>query len=145
MKKLSIIITILVLCTTAVGSSCKKYEDGPYVSFKSREERITNNWTVEKAYRDGQDVTDAYMAEYPGLTWQFEDNKNATRTINVLGEKVNTNGKWTLQSDDEELAIFLSNPLYAENIVWVIKRLTTTQLWVMYTIDGVIYEVEFKS
>lgn len=144
MRNLSIIITLLVLCTITIGSGCKKYEDGPYISFKTRKERITNIWKVEKAYRDGQDITDVYQTQNPGLTWHFDDNQNATRSLSQQGEKINTNGKWAFQSDDEELAISLSNPLYSEEIVWVIKRLTTTQLWVMYTVDGVIYEIQLK-
>lgn len=41
-------------------TACKKYEERPTVSFVSRKERIANNWRVDKAYSNGNDVTSSY-------------------------------------------------------------------------------------
>ena len=43
-----IFASILFLTLMVVGfSSCKKYEEGPSLSFRSIKQRITNTWKIE--------------------------------------------------------------------------------------------------
>ena len=49
MKRL--VILMLIALTTTLLPACKKYEDGPYISFVSRKERVVNAWKIDKVYK----------------------------------------------------------------------------------------------
>lgn len=49
--------------------SCSKYEDGPWISFRSAENRIIGKWKVEYFEVDGVDVTQQWIDNYD---WKFE-------------------------------------------------------------------------
>ena len=59
MKNLLFILSLTLLL---VASSCKKYEDGPSFSLRSKKERLSNNWKINKYFVGDVDKTDAYTA-----------------------------------------------------------------------------------
>lgn len=53
MKSIFYFSFIIIFCIT----SCKKYEEGPCFSLRSKDNRICNNWDIDFIYIDGIDST----------------------------------------------------------------------------------------
>ena len=59
MKNLLKLFLILICFVTF---SCKKYEDGPTVSLRTKKARVVNKWKVDSYYINGVDKTTDYRA-----------------------------------------------------------------------------------
>lgn len=55
MKKYLVFISILSFLF--ISQSCKKYEEGPLISFKSAEKRIVGNYIVDKYLINGKEIS----------------------------------------------------------------------------------------
>ena len=143
MRKLAVIFSLSLLCTLLAGSGCKKYEDGPYLSFKSRTDRVSNTWKVEKVLKNDEEITVAFNQDLPDLRITFSTNGSLTRNVKVNGIPYTVTGQWAFQSDDEEIHITIDTQLYTEDSVWVILKLMEDELWVNYSINKDVYEVHF--
>ncbi len=139
MRKFAVIFSLL-FCTLLAGNACKKYEDGPYLSFKSREERISNTWKVDKVLINDEEITSSSNLNFQSLKWTFSTNGNVTRSIDVNGQPFTVTGQWALQSNDEEIRIVINSQLYSEDSVWVILKLVEDEFWVRYIVNGDTYE-----
>lgn len=53
-------VLFLILAYTALLCSCKKYAEGPLISFRSSLNRIEGTWKVDKFYINDIDSTDLY-------------------------------------------------------------------------------------
>jgi len=51
MKKLSIYLVLVLI----VFSACKKYDEGPLISLRSKEKRLCQKWDLQKVIYDGED------------------------------------------------------------------------------------------
>jgi hypothetical protein len=139
MRKFAVIFSLLFY-TLLAGSACKKYEDGPYLSFKSREERISNTWKVDKVLINDEEITSSTNLEFKNLKWTFSTNGNVTRSIDVNGQPFTVTGQWALQSNDEEIRIVINSQLYSEDSVWVILKLMEDEFWVLFVVNSDTYE-----
>lgn len=101
----------------------EKYEESPYLSFKSREEGISNTWKVDKAFKNGEEITLSTNKDFPRLNWTFSTNSNVTRSIEFNCQANTVTGQWALQSNDEEIRIVINSQLYSEDSVWLILKL----------------------
>ena len=52
MKKLVYLAFVLMIGAITI-TSCRKYEEGPNISLRSKEARIANNWRIESAQLNG--------------------------------------------------------------------------------------------
>jgi hypothetical protein len=55
MKKTAFFTTLIL--ATILLVACKKYEEGPTLSLRSKTARVAGNWTLESYTVDGQDQT----------------------------------------------------------------------------------------
>lgn len=108
MKK--IIQFAIVLFLVAFGTlSCKKYEDGPMLSLRSKKERISNVWIIESATRNGVDTTNDYkdyiltLTKSGGATLQLK--------VDFFGTDVflQTDGTWSLEELNNNLRLDFDN------------------------------------
>ena len=58
MKKITLIAAILFSCIFL--DSCKKYPEGPMLSFRTRTARVANTWKVGSCTINGTDFTSTY-------------------------------------------------------------------------------------
>lgn len=58
----------IVFVITISLFSCGEYEDGPCISFWSREKRIEGGWEVQKFYKNSEDLSEFYINNY---NWTF--------------------------------------------------------------------------
>ena len=101
MKKLNFLLRAAIAATLVLGAgSCKKYDEGPALSLKSKKSRVANEWKIEYAYdfKDGEDET----ADYFGETWEFSKDGEWLERENGSIDK---SGTWEFVSDKETLKI----------------------------------------
>ena len=81
MKKTNRIIMILMVVAFAITSlnSCKKGENDPFLSFKSRDSRITGEWKLTKI--EGTSIQPNYTGSGSTTTTTTYDGTTMTRTI----------------------------------------------------------------
>ena len=70
MKNILLKIGIL-LFTVLLLASCKKYDEGPWISFRSKEKRIIGTWEVQAFYVNGYDSTQ-FFRKYDSPIFSFE-------------------------------------------------------------------------
>jgi len=93
MKKIIIISLALIIGAMSLNS-CKKYEEGPGVSLRSKKARITGEWKLVKHTDDGIDYSEGldtekviYNFEKDGaVTISFNDENGAVETFQATWE-----------------------------------------------------------
>jgi hypothetical protein len=124
-KKISIVLTLLVICMMPVVQSCKKYPDGPLINFESRTNRVANTWRVETYLLNGTDYT-SLMAGY--IETYSKDGNYSYTWGNIAGT-----GVWAFQNSDEEIR--LTGISHQESRTEIILRLESKSFWYYY-MDG---------
>jgi hypothetical protein len=96
MKKISMIIILAALLVPTI-QSCKKYPDGPLISFRSRTERVANTWKIDNYQKNGNDYT-SLMA---GYTETYSKDGNYSYSWGSLAGT----GNWHFQNDDNQIKL----------------------------------------
>ncbi len=81
MKK--IILYLIVIA--AIASSCKKYEEGPLVSFRSAKNRLYGNYTLTYLTVDGKDCLSQYYDSLSKSFYFYEDNSSRVDYCDMIG------------------------------------------------------------
>ncbi|HYG15296.1 MAG TPA: hypothetical protein VEC12_06035 [Bacteroidia bacterium] len=128
MRITSKLFALPVIAFAILASSCKKYEDGPIVSFRSKEQRIANTWKVESAYEDGNNVTSSYNQYELQMLTDGKARLAAVYTLSNVTFEYETDGRWELINDKEDLKLdFEDNEA---DRTYQILRLKEKQLWI---------------
>ncbi|MDG2370036.1 MAG: glycoside hydrolase family 43 C-terminal domain-containing protein [Flavobacteriales bacterium] len=122
-KKNTTLLLAATIVTTLNFHSCKKYDDGPAFSLRSKTSRLTGEWEV---VRIGSAV-------YPqnGYSLEFEFDKNGDFTYGTSYSYNGQNysyaygGEWEFSSDKEDIEITINNSV----LTFEINRLTNKELW----------------
>jgi hypothetical protein len=78
--------------------SCKKYEEGPVVSLKSKTERLANTWKVEKAMENGENKLSEYNNIRITLT---REGYYFYYTVGLASFSFSFTGSWKLVNDNK--------------------------------------------
>jgi hypothetical protein len=90
----ALIAISLFLSGISIFSGCKRYNDGPMISFRSKTERVTNTWTFQSCTINGANVTAQYAAASLVLT------KNNLATFYTTDAAKDTlGGTWEFKHD----------------------------------------------
>ncbi|MBK6341931.1 MAG: hypothetical protein IPF41_04900 [Flavobacteriales bacterium] len=119
------VMAALVAVTTL--ASCQKYDDGPFFSLRTREERIANTWKVEKAWNGDSDITSSFEQ----YELKLKKNRDATLTaqyaLGTLTFEFATSGTWDFENNSEDVRFDFGND--AADETYEILRLKETELW----------------
>lgn len=126
MKNISVNLIIMASIMVITLQSCSKYEDGPFASLKSKQERVSNSWRVEKYLSNGTD----YTSNYDGYTETYTKAGDYLFTSNSFFGTTSGSGKWELQNNNTE--ILRSSVDGQDNQVLIILRLTEDEFWYYY-------------
>lgn len=137
MKKQSIsftpLIVLICLCLVAALSSCKKYDDGPRLSLRTKKSRIANEWQYKKVTApNGVDMTSQYVDNY------IEFQKDGSY-IDTDGTYSST-GTWQFASDKEDLVLTESGS--GDAYTYHIIRLKNKEFW--FTLANQFGTYEFR-
>lgn len=140
MKKVTIALSAAFLLATIL-SSCKKYEEGPALSFRSKDARVINDWDVKYALEDGADKT--YI--YKDFTINFtEDGRFVATNLDDLDSTVTQEGFWDLVNNKEDLRLIYTEPPVADDrITYEIQKLKKDELWIKKASDTTTWEWRF--
>jgi hypothetical protein len=101
MKKI-IFVLLLVPALFLIPSSCKKGDNDPFISFRSRKARIVNDWTCKTINAQHTfsepSGTDVYSIGYSGSNISISDSDPATPSSSLSYSfklKIEKNGKFT--------------------------------------------------
>lgn len=118
---------MLMLAGMFMLPSCKKYEDGPALSLRSKKARIANEWQIERVYEKGSDVTN----DFDEYTLDLTKDNSATLTYTYRNAgftiQLSTRGTWALVDDKENLRLDFDNNDSDGN--FRILRLKEKELW----------------
>ncbi len=134
---------VILFCIT----DCKKYPEGPWISFRYKETRLLGNWKIEKYLIDGADST---AIKFPNLSssvcvYSFG------HTANYVGDGCySIGGKWGFDNNRTHLGIGTQNvpegPFFlAEAVSWDILRLSNKDMHLKTTFSSKEYEIYFKK
>jgi len=130
-KKNGTLLLAAAMITVLNFHSCKKYDDGPSFTLRSKKGRLTGEWELVKL--DGQSMNSGYSIE-----WEFEKDGDFSWTYDYGTYTDTYSGEWEFSSDKEEIEIEIDG--WVENLE--IKRLTNKELTLEY--DGDEWEFEKK-
>ena len=134
------------------GTSCTKVSpEDPWISFRSRTNRITNNWKLEKLLNDGNEVQNSDITQ---IDLEISDvlDDYTWKTTYKDGSSTEETGKWEINSSDNREIIFkpdfsLTAP-DQEDRVFYLHRVSHKELW-LRQLTGIICdhadEFKFKS
>lgn len=118
---------MMALIAVSGLAGCKKYDDGPTFSLRSREERVANNWRIERAMDGGNDVT-SYFDQYElRLTRDRDATLTASYTLLSIDFNYSTNGTWEFENKSEDLRLDFEDDGADET--YQILTLKETELW----------------
>lgn len=133
-KKKFIVLFAALIGMAAFFTGCK-YEEGPFLSLRSKKERVANTWKIESAIeQDGDDVTAAYDGHVLVLTAEGD----LTWTGTWLLLPFTSEGNWNFTVDNENVQFqydsIFSFPFNDEDEFQILK-LKEDELWLM-DMDG---------
>jgi len=127
MKK-SVITTIILMVTGVIilgTQGCQKYPDGPAISFKSRTDRISSEWSIDNYKVNGTD--------YTSLVTGYSETFTKGGTYSYNWGILTGSGTWKFQNNDKEVRITGINN--QSDVTLVILKLEQNQFW-YYIMDG---------
>ncbi len=128
--KSAILLMMLLLITVSI-SSCQKYEEGPIISFRTKNQRLSNIWKVENYKIDNKDYT-SLIASYT----ETYSNQNA---YNYSWGILNGKGSWAFQNNDKEIKLTGNDE--QSNRTLTILKLEENSFWYTYKIDDELHEL----
>lgn len=126
---------LLILLPLVAFVSCRKYEEGPNISFRSKEARLTNNWGIESVSINGVNFSqDPYYAKQKHYFYA-DGNYRLTIIDPITLVAENVQGSWELLDDGRQLNITRNNyqGVADSTINYKILKLFEKQLWIRST------------
>jgi hypothetical protein len=138
-----LLLAVFLLCIIAGG--CKKYEDGPAISFTSKANRLFGYWQMEKWILNNVEQTAQYQFQH-----KFGFAKDGTYYYSFFdvgsGYTINFTGTWQFRQQKNQLVLGLADPRNGmEYQVWEINRLTSEELWLETLSPGNFVEWQLKA
>lgn len=124
-RKLSVLAIALIIVTSTVFESCKKYPDGPLISFHSKKERVANTWKVDNYKKNGSD--------YTSLVTAYSETYTKEGGYSYSWNGISGIGTWVFQNSNEE--ILLTGTSNQGTYTLVILKLEEKEFWYYY-MDG---------
>ena len=120
MKKRITPFLVISIIGLIIISSCKKYEEGPILSLRTKAARVAGVWTYAKVTVSGVDVTNLYANEKV----EFTKDGKAKWTYSTTSSKY---GEWKFNEDKSKLMTKYDNVSIWEE--FEIIKLRNDQLW----------------
>ncbi len=146
MKKVAILVLMAIV---VIIPGCKKYEDGPMLSFRSKMHRVVNSWRLDAYYLNGVEATSSLIIT--GYTEDYTKAGSYSRSYTKEnGDLVSETGSWEFDDKKDNLlvngvgSIELSNQnSTVTNTRCTILRLKEKELWYEFENGGDKHEFHF--
>lgn len=124
-----------------IGSAllgCRRYEDGPLLSFRSPEGRVENDWSAGLISRNNIDET----RKYDLFEMTFDKDSNFDWTLKLETDTLESfwEGSWLFLGDKDRMRITYLDPLDTMEVEFIldveILRLKNDEMWIRYLQEG---------
>ncbi|KAF5035777.1 hypothetical protein DSECCO2_582030 [anaerobic digester metagenome] len=130
-------ILMAVVALAFVAASCGKYEEGPKISFASKEARIINIWSLDAQFENGVEQT--LTAEDKDDYIEFMKDGKAVISWVYGGTTTDIDATWELSDDKEQLIMYMTYEMmgttYTDTTESTILRLKSNEMW-LEQVDG---------
>jgi len=141
MKKAIIYLSLLLMMATA----CKKYEEGPLISLRTKEKRLCQTWNLEEVSKNGVAVDD-HDIKYK---WKFHKDGDFTlyqseQNYDGVWETVEHPSRWNWVDNQEQIEIEAFNQSY----YWIhydIIKLKYDELILELTLEENLYRYVLRT
>jgi hypothetical protein len=135
-------LILMALMIVLVLPACKKYPEGPALSFRSKKSRLVNQWTVEQKLQNGIDVTLDYKEVRRNLIVEFKEGGDLVSTYtNPVDSTIVINAAWEFNKDKSAVNITQTGV----TLPYTILKLKNKELWLKTTIGATIEEFHYMS
>lgn len=128
MKKSALFLCIVLIIASFM--QCKKYPDGPAISFRSKAERVANTWKVSKYMEDNVDKTsdfNTYLNSYVLTTTKSGDYTISYKILGTLN--YNESGTWKFSNNKKDITFTRTSPNAGSTYTWQILKLYEKEFW----------------
>jgi hypothetical protein len=135
-----LILTIIV----ATNTGCKKYEEGPYLSFRSISQRVTNTWKIESITMNGVEMVNQPQYSTQKQFWLGDGQYNHTYIDPTSGLGQRVDGKWELQDSKNKIAVTYNNIVTGKpetSVVFNILKLYEKCMWIRSVDNSIEYHL----
>lgn len=139
MRKFKLLFVVAVIASL-VFSSCKKYEEGPSLTLRSRTSRLTGEWKITKEAENGSAQTFDANARI-----KIEKGGAYTFSSTYLSQPVSMTGTWEFTSDDEKIKFTYTSGGYTSSDEWTIMRLSNSELFLEQQDGNDLYRTEYEK
>ncbi len=100
-------------------SSCKKYEEGPVISLRTKTARLTAEWKIVESTSQEEIFND--------LTFEFDKDGDFSMTVPYTDEvlAITVEGTWEWEDNKEYIKIIVED----NDTKWKVLRLTSSEFW----------------
>ena len=124
-----LIASVITLMVTMGG--CKKYEEGPFISLRTKTERIANTWRVDEYFLNNTNQTSTIDTWMPNYTQTFTKEGTYSYHTNFF----DGSGTWDFIDQKEKIRIVVSSSFGDDITDIYILKLKEKELWYYY-LDG---------
>lgn len=154
---------LVVLSVVIAFSSCGKYDEGPVISLRSPEKRLIGLWEFSSVLIDGTEYISGYTNDSTDLKISVsgtreemfiilvEDNRGSAQLGSSLIYMNDNNTEMTFDLSPSPLYIDITQYFFAlipaleERNTWLIKRLSSNELWITADYHDQTYELHLKK
>lgn len=130
-------VAVLSVATMALTfTGCKKYDEGPALSLRTKKARVVNVWEYQRVFVNDRDISSIF----DNATITFKKD-NTVESVDGAGNR--QTGTWEFASGKEELVIKYSTADKPET--WTILKLKEEELWARYEQNGDKIEVRLEE
>lgn len=149
-QKISKLFLIIILLGGLL-SSCKKYEEGPAFSLRTKTKRLSREWQIQEYYRNANlETSQLIITNY---VESYNKNGAHTRSYNDKnGNLVSETGQWKFDNNKEEISVtgigsieWTDQTSTVSSSSYIILRLTSKELWYYYENGGSKHEIHLKA
>lgn len=137
-----ILVLALLMSAPLMFTGCRKYPDGPTISFISKEERVSNTWSATSIFRNNIDET----VQYETYDLTFTRSGTFSWTVRPAGATIDVtlSGTWELASVKEQIRLEYFDEVAAETrlLFMDILKLKEDEMWVGFISDGDQYDLK---
>jgi hypothetical protein len=146
-------LLFLLVLISSFFNSCKKYDDGPFLTFRTADSRIVGTWDVEYIYVDNVDST-SFLKHDPCWSPINFLSKQETGTNLLTTGPCFLTGIWSFSDNKNILALSFdikgwktigSFGYIYHNVDWTINKLTNSELWIETNFNNQFTWVHLKK
>jgi len=139
-------LIVISLCFIYSSFSSCKYEEGPYISLRSKDARVINSWKYDLTLRNGLNVTTALVADeinYINSSIGFDDNGKFSLIEEIDSVLIIYDGTWSFSDKKESILIEYTDGTVLPRELFI-RKLANKKLWLEENIDDEIYQYELS-